>query len=308
LEQLDFSLLKTLCAIPAPSGAEAPLTAFLLSYIQQAKWKTTPQIFHGEGFQDCIVMVFGKPRTAIFAHLDSVGFMVGYQNELVKIGGPRMKNGFMLVGHDKNGPIECELQTSEEEGAKAFAQFEREIERGTTLTFACDFRESSESIQSCYLDNRLGCWMALQAAANLTDGIVCFSCWEEHGGGSVPFLAKFIYEQYGVKQALIADITWVTAGIKHGKGPVISLKDRAIPRKVYVDRIRKITEASGIPHQIEVEHAGGSDGIELQASPYPFDWCFIGPPESNVHTPDEKVSKKDVQLTLDLYKILMEQL
>ena len=36
---------------------------------------------------------------------------------------------------------------------------------------------------------------------------------EEHGGGSVGYLAKFIYEKYGVKQAHISDITWVTEGV-----------------------------------------------------------------------------------------------
>jgi putative aminopeptidase FrvX len=57
-----------------------------------------------------------------------------------------------------------------------------------------------------------------------------------------------------------------------------------------------------------VEHTGGSDGIELQHSPYPFDWCFIGAPEDYVHTPDEKVHKSDIQAMLSLYKFLMEKL
>ena len=73
--------------------------------------------------------------------------------------------------------------------------------------------ESDENfVQCCYMDNRLGVWNALQVAETLEHGIICFSCWEEHGGGSVGYLAKFIYENYGVKQALISDITWVTKG------------------------------------------------------------------------------------------------
>ena len=60
------------------------------------------------------------------------------------------------------------------------------------------------------MDNRLGVWNALKVAEKLENGIICFSAWEEHGGGSVGYLAKFIYEKYGVKQALISDITWVT--------------------------------------------------------------------------------------------------
>ena len=53
---------------------------------------------------------------------------------------------------------------------------------------------------------------------------------------------------------------------------------------------------------------GGSDGNALQKSDYPWDWCFVGAPEDNVHSPDEKVHKKDIQSMLDLYKKLMKKL
>lgn len=70
----NFSLLKTLCAIHAPSGNEAPLTQFVLDYIQKEKhkWLAQPKVYAGDKWQDCIVLVFGKPRTAVFAHLDSI--------------------------------------------------------------------------------------------------------------------------------------------------------------------------------------------------------------------------------------------
>ena len=63
-----MELLKTLCQIEAPSGSEQKMTDFVLNYIQnnQKHWKVQPELYYGEGFQDCIVMVFGKPTTAIF--------------------------------------------------------------------------------------------------------------------------------------------------------------------------------------------------------------------------------------------------
>jgi putative aminopeptidase FrvX len=60
--------------------------------------------------------------------------------------------------------------------------------------------------------------------------------------------------------------------------------------------------------QLEVERSGGSDGRELQASPYPVDWIFIGAPEENVHSPNEKVDKNDVKNMLRIYEILMKRL
>ena len=306
-----MKLLKKLCKIHAPAGSEAPLTDFVLNYIQTNKkdWKVQPEIFHGDGFQDCIILVFGKPKTAIFAHLDSIGFTVKYYNEIVKIGGPVTKDGIALIGEDSQGKIDSKLTVKEDKkGNKSFHLIDRAIDRGTTLTFKPNFREDENFVQCCYMDNRLGVWNALRVAETLEDGIICFSCWEEHGGGSVGYLAKFIYENYGVKQALISDITWVTKGVKHGEGVAISIRDSGLPRRSYVNKIIGLAKESGIPFQLEVENTGGSDGNALQRSPYPFDWCFIGAPEDNVHSPDEKVHKKDIESMVALYQYLMYNL
>lgn len=304
-----MKLLKELCQVHAPSGNEVQMKNFLLNYIQsnQDNWKVKPDIFEGREFQDCIVLVFGKPRTAIFAHMDSIGFTVRYDNKIVPIGGPEIMTGYKLVGEDSKGAIEATM-VADEEGEILCVDFDREIDRGTELVFKAEFRETKEWVQCCYLDNRLGVWNALKVAETLQDGIICFSCWEEHGGGTVPFLAKFIYEKYGVMQALISDITWVTEGVYHGDGAAISIRDKSIPRRSFVNKIIDIAKNSGIPYQIEIEGSGGSDGKELQSSPYPFDWCFIGAPEDNVHSPEEKVFKSDIDSMLGLYKVLMAEL
>ncbi|KUG09553.1 M20/M25/M40 family metallo-hydrolase [Solirubrum puertoriconensis] len=304
-----MELLHTLCRTPAPSGHEAPLTEFVLRYImeQAPSWRVQPTVLAGGEFQDCIILVFGNPKTAVFAHLDSIGFTVRYGKQLVRIGGPDAETGYRLVGQDGQGEIDCTLIVDEQTGALGY-EFNREIERGTELTFHCDFRETEESVQSCYLDNRLGVWTALRLCETLEHGIVAFSCWEEHGGGSVAYLADYIYKHYGVRQALVCDITWVTEGVHAGQGCVISLRDSLIPRRSYVERIRQIAKASGIPHQLEVEGSGGSDGKELQHGAQPWDWCFVGAPEDNVHTPNEIVHKADIDSMLRLYQVLMREL
>lgn len=302
-----MQLLKQLCDIHAPCGEEALLKAFILDYVQthSKQWKVQPAIVAGDELQDSLLLVFGKPRTAVFAHMDSIGFTVRYNDQLVPIGGPHTENGYRLTGQDALGPIDCEL--IDEDGNLSYS-FGRAIQRGTSLTFKMDFRESQEYIQSCYLDNRLGVYNALKLCETLENGIIAFSCWEEHGGGSVPYLAKLIYEEYGVRQALISDITWVTEGVEHGKGVAISMRDRNIPRRSFINRITALADESGIDYQLEVEGAGSSDGRELQHSPYPFDWCFIGAPEDHVHSPDEKVHKHDIACMLELYAYLMKHL
>ncbi|MEJ8756228.1 M20/M25/M40 family metallo-hydrolase [Pontibacter sp. H259] len=304
-----MQLLKQLCQIHAPSGNEKNMTDFLLNYIETHKvqWKVQPIIVNNEDFQDCILLVFGEPRTAVFAHMDSIGFTVRYGHQLVPIGGPATKTGYKLTGSDGEGDITCTLKYDEEEGELSYV-YHREIERGTELVFACDFRETEDTVQSCYMDNRLGVWAALKLAETLENGIIAFSCWEEHGGGSVAYLAKYIYEHYHVRQALIADITWVTEGVQPGKGVVISMRDSLIPRRSYVQKIISIAKESGVSYQLEVEGAGGSDAKELQKAAHPWDWCFVGAPEDNVHTPDEIVNKKDIDSMVKLYQALMEKL
>lgn len=303
-----MKLLHQLCDIHAPSGNERPLRDFLIDYVDTHKdtWATVPELIYGDEFQDCLILKFGKPRTAIFAHMDSVGFTVRYENQLVPIGSPDAEQGYRLVGEDSLGPIDCKLLVDKEH--HIFYEFGRAIDRGTDLTFRCDFRETSDFVQSCYLDDRLGIYSALKVAETLTDGAIVFSCWEEHGGGSVPYLAKYIYEQWGISQALVADITWVTDGVHHGEGVAISLRDKNIPRKQFINKILAIAEKAAIPCQLEIEGSGSSDGRELQTSPYPFDWCFVGAPESGVHSPNEKVHKDDIVAMIALYEVLMKQL
>ena len=302
-----MELLNKLCGIHSPSGNEQDISNFILNYIKKnmSKWDSKPEVFSGHGFQDCIILKFGNPSTAIFAHMDSIGFTVKYENELIKIGGPVTEEEIFLVGKDSKGKIEGKLIKKKE---KIFIDFDREIDRGTTLTFKMNFVNNNDYIQSCYLDNRLGVWNALKVAETLKNGVIVFSCWEEHGGGSVGFLSNYIYSNFNISQALISDITWITSGVKAGKGVAISLRDSGIPRRSYVNKIIKLAIESKIDFQLEVESSGGSDGNEIQKSPYPINWCFIGAPEQNVHSPNEKVHKSDIQAMLELYKYLMENL
>ena len=302
-----MKLLKKLCSIHSPSGEENRISEFIIDYVKSNMhdWKVKPKIFSGDGFQDCIILSFGTPRTAIYAHMDSIGFTVKYNNEIIKIGGPVVKEGIKLVGTDSKGNIEGKIIKKDD---KTFIDFKRKIDRGTSLTFKMNFKETDNYIQSCYLDNRLGVWNALKVAENLEDGIIVFSCWEEHGGGSVGFLTNFIHSKYNINKALISDITWVTEGVKAGKGVVISLRDSGIPRRSFVNKIITLAKSHNIHYQLEVESSGGSDGNEIQKSPFPVDWCFIGAPEQNVHSPKEKVHKKDMKSMLQIYSLLMKKL
>jgi len=302
-----WKLLFDILGIPSVSGDEFLISQTIHKYILQRMdaWRVTPEIYYGEEFHDCILLKFGNPSTAIFAHVDTIGFMSRYENQLVTIGGPELISGVKLLGSDSLGEIRCGLIVDED---LVFHDFPRGIDPGTRLSFEQNIRLDEEFIQAAYLDNRLGVFSALKVCETLENGWVVFSTYEEHGGGSMPHLLRFIQENAPIKQALISDITWITEGVRHHQGVVLSIRDKYIPRKAFLDRVISLAKSSGIPFQLEVEAYGGSDGREVQFSPYAIDWCFVGAAEDHVHTPNEKVSLFDIECMIQMHRVLMEKL
>ena len=123
-----MELLKKLCSIHAPSGNEEAMTDFILDYVKknQKEWKVIPEIYYGNDFQNCIVLIFGKPRTSVYAHIDSIGFTVRYENELVRIGSPNTANGYLLKGFINNE--ENEYLLTIDNNQKLFAKASLKIE------------------------------------------------------------------------------------------------------------------------------------------------------------------------------------
>jgi len=306
----ELALLKTLTEIPGLSGDERGVRDFIIRYVQanQDGWKVQPRLIYGPELQDCLILVFGKPRVAAFAHMDTVGFCTRYASQLISVGQPDADEGAILVGADKQGTIETKIRM--DKGARVFHDFARPIEPNTFLHYKPHWQVDDKTgmLESIYLDNRLGVYNLLKLAETLQDGILVFSTYEEHGGGSVPMLVKYLVEHYHIQKALVSDITWVTDGVHHGKGVAVSLRDRNIPRKVFVDEILNIANASGLPFQMEVEAAGSSDGREIHLSPYPMDWCFVGAPIKDAHSPREKIMINDIKSMLSMYQYLFERM
>ncbi|RYD72222.1 MAG: M20/M25/M40 family metallo-hydrolase [Sphingobacteriales bacterium] len=310
-----MQLLKDLLKIQSPSGNELKMRDFLIDYFQKHEnlFKTKPVLHYGAEFQNCLAVSFGVPRVAIFAHIDTVAYMTRYKKELIEIGSPTAKNGDILVGKEFGDEFEKLIevkfikQKKEDEAAYSY-EYDRILHRGTELCYKPNFKEKDGVIQSPYLDNRIGIYCALKAAETLENGMLVFTCWEEHQGGSAAHMARFVHDEFGIKKALISDVTWISDGINLGDGTVISLRDDAIPRRDYVLEIIQIAKKYNLPYQLEVEDSGGSDGNEIQNVPYSIDWCFVGIPCDKMHSSKEKILKSDLETTILLYEKLMQEI
>ena len=304
--KLDYSLLKDLLKIKSPSGEEIEMKTFLLNYFMNNNPVFNSWEVMDAPIQDCLIVKKGKPEIAFIAHMDTVGFTARYENQLISIGSPEVGNGSVITGADSMGLIECTAKMNYD--GKLSHDFGRGIDPGTSLVFKPEIHESAGFIQAPYLDDRIGIFLLLKLAEELEHGLLVFSCWEEIGGGSVPYLSKIIYEDLGIRQVIIADVTWVTDGVFPGKGTVISMRDHNIPRRSFIEKIIGIAGMTSVSWQLEVEGTGSSDGGEIQRSPYPIDWAFIGPPVENTHSSDEKVHKKDLISTFNIYQALTQNL
>ena len=300
--------LKELCSIHGPSGSEWRIKKILLNYIQKncSTWAVKPVVL-SEGIKDNLILVFGKPRTVIFCHYDTTGFTVRYNNRIIPIGSPAYDENTILrsVTAEHSGKT-YRIRKEEEQDYSLISK--TITEAGTTLSFDCKFIENKTRFTGPYIDNRAGVWVSLKLAETLRNGMIVFTAYEEHGGGSVEFLAPYIYNKYHIQQALICDMTWESECVKQGKGMVVSLRDKYIPRETYLRQITGILNKNNVLFQKEVEGSGASDGGYLQKSAVPFDWCFCGAAVTGMHSSAESVHLKDLESLQKALLILMENL
>lgn len=233
-----------------------------------------------------------KPIVAVFAHLDTTGWTLGYDKHLVSIGGPDGKLGDAIR---PTGMLAAGNTLARRKDGTWKVKGKTQAAPGSRWVYAAAPTQDAEVIVAPYLDNRAGVWAALHVLMRCPNVAVAFTTYEETRGVGALLCARRLSETLGVTQALIADLTWHTTHIKCGRGVAVSLRDSCLPRQRYLDRVLALAETSGLPFQHEIESSGASDGAALDRSGVPFDWVFIGAPEKGAHTARERVHIGDLQ-------------
>lgn len=298
-------LLKLL-TIPGPTGDEGAVADWLAAEAGAIADATLVRI------GDNVIVTRGVPRTAIFAHTDTTGYTLGYHRQLIPIGAPAGRDGDRLLSNDG---LAGRLRTSADGGrlgrlrkVRNAAGEKAEPTPGSRWTYARPPEIKRGAVRSPYLDNRGGVWAALRALAGCSHVAVAFCTGEEHHGHGARVCADWLYRQFGVAQALVADITWHTRETPCGKGPAISLRDAFTPRQAFLDRVLSLAGESQIPHQREIQSAGSSDGGHLLRSSVPIDWVFVGAPEKGAHTACERAAVVDLEAMAELLAYLVDRL
>lgn len=294
-------LLKELLAIDSPSGDEGLMADWLEAHAH-ANWPEAVV----ERFGDSVIVMRGeRPSLALFAHIDTTGFTLGYEKRLISIGGPALaENDTIRLANGHHS--ESRVKRLKDGGWKVSGN--PLAAPGTCWVYASKPSFKRKSVRAPYLDNRAGVWAALQALERCPRIAVAFTAGEEHSGQGAFVCARRLWEHYGVSQALIADITWDTKHVKCGRGVAISLRDRSVPRQRFLDRVLLLAAASEIPFQREIESSGGSDGASIERSGCPIEWVFVGAPEKKPHASTERIRLSDLHAMADMLVYLADKL
>lgn len=296
----DYDLLWELLKVDGPSGDEGGLADWIEAWVR-SHCVDARLVRLGDSV---IVLRGDRPSTSIYAHLDTTGFTLGYGSELIPIGSPAPVDGTPVReagNRSGDGGIVREIGDDWRlEGATAIP--------GSRWVYAADPRIDGNTIVSPYLDNRAGIWAALSSLVDCPSIAVAFTTGEEHSGQGAFVCGRWLYENCGVDKALISDITWHTEHVHCGRGVAISLRDRMVPRRRFLDRVLNVAERSGIPYQREIESGGASDGAYLQRSGFPIDWVFVGAPEKDPHTDHESLDTRDLDSMARMLTVLVDGL
>jgi putative aminopeptidase FrvX len=93
-----------------------------------------------------------------------------------------------------------------------------------------------------------------------------------------------------------------------GKGAAIKIMDSSlICNPKLVEHFRRIAEREGIPHQMEILPAGGTDAGGVQRLHGGVPAITLSIPTRYVHTPNEMVGASDVQACIDLLARYLEE-
>jgi tetrahedral aminopeptidase len=298
--------LKKLTEIPSVSGNEEAYGLFLKDLLRE---------FTNDVEIDSVGNVIAKkgyPKTYIFTHMDSIGFLVSSkEDDRVKVVSVKEKGGrptndpwdVRILADGKT--IEAKLDKADEKGNLYINLPKDKLSRvniGDSVGLTPNFQIVDQVlIKSQGLDNKLGILAGIEALKQFDNIGLVITVQEETTGIGATNAAWSLKP----KAAIVLDTTYDESdqGIKEpiiGGGPSICLKDSLFPDKELVKALIGSAKKLKIPYQFEVLDSGFSDANRIHSVCGHTPFVFLGIPIKNMHSPDELGSIKDVIFTSSL--------
>lgn len=282
------------------------------------------------------------PRVMIAAHMDEIGFYVRHVDEkgflwLNPAGGFDPRNLFSRrvlvctsggdhVGVMNPGGKPIHISTDEERrkvppveefyvdlGMTAEAA-KRAVQIGDFVVMHEPFLDQPETVVSKALDNRVACYIALEAVRALDrsrgghacEVVVAFTVQEEVGLRGAITSANAVQADLGI--GLDVTLACDTPGVpetqrvtKHGDGVGVMWQDSSmIADFALSEELCAVAKRSRIPYQRCILPRGGQDGAAIQRAGSGARVAAIVVGTRYIHTVTESIHKRDLQAAVDL--------
>jgi tetrahedral aminopeptidase len=287
----------------------------------------------------------GDARVMIAAHTDEIGYLVKYIDEkgflrLQTLGGHDPANmvsqrvlvttseGEVLRGALQPARKPQHLSRGEEQKPPRAEEFyvdlgmdaetvKEKVCIGDFVVMDRAFEKVGDNFVGKAMDDRVGVFVmyeALRAMGDHTATIFAVATSQEEVGLRGAAASGSALEPTVVVALDVTPAVDVPGGgnentiTELGKGAAIKIMDgHSISNPKLVDHFRAIAEREGIPHQMEILPAGGTDAGGVQRLHGGIPAVTLSIPCRYVHTPNEMVSEADVEATITLLARYLEE-
>jgi tetrahedral aminopeptidase len=329
---MNIELLRELCETPAIPGREQALIDLMARELKLTCDKVEV---------DAIGNVLGfrkgtKPKARklmIAAHMDEIGFVVshidkhgflrfsprgGHVPRVLVSQRVRICGRKPLIGVVEGAPPflkRDDMQKTPElkdlfiDTGLSEKEVRKHVEVGDMVVLERDFLEQGDICMAKAFDDRVGCFVALEAMRRLkkvpVDVYVVGTTQEEVGVRGAYTAARGIVPDLGIALDVTAafDVPGVTEHEQVsllGNGTAIKIADAAsISNHGMVKFLQALARKHRIKHQFEILPFGGTDASAMQRNGGGA-VCTLSVPTRYVHSPNEILHKKDLEATITL--------
>ncbi|MEM9429227.1 MAG: M20/M25/M40 family metallo-hydrolase [Pseudomonadota bacterium] len=327
---MNLDLLKRLCETPGVPGHEDRVRDLIRAEVGELFDEVTTDPM---GSLLCRRGAGGE-KVMLLCHMDEIGFLISHVSDkgfayVQPVGGFDVRNLFSrrvlistasgdLPGVMNPGGRPVHIAKPEDrKKVPELSEFfidtglgeaaKERIQVGDMVTLDEPFREMGEKIVSKALDNRIACWLGIEAVRALGDARgsreihVAFTVQEEVGlrGARTSSFAIRPDIGLGIDTTLACDTPGVPEPEKtteQGKGFGLHLRDSSfIADRALVAEIAALAEAEGIPYQRTMLAAGGQDGAAAQQAAAGARAAAIVVGTRYIHTVTEMIHKADLE-------------
>ena len=335
---MNIDLLTRLCETPGVPGHEERVRALIEGEVEGLfdDVRTDPM-----GSLHCVRRAKGKdaPRIMLLCHMDEIGFLVSHITEagfihVLPVGGFDTRNLFsrrVLVCTDKGdlkgvmNPGGKPVHIASPEDRKKVPEVSEfvidtghgeatkdHVKVGDYVVMDEPLIEIGDKIVSKALDNRIACWLGIEAIRQLGKGgrgaeiHVVFTTQEEVGLRGARTSAFSVHPDIGI--GIDVTLSCDTPGVpeqsrttKQGEGFGLHIRDGSfIADKGLVAEIEKLAIKKKIPHQRTMLASGGQDGAAAQQAAAGARAIGIVVGTRYIHTVTEMIHKSDLEAARDI--------